>query len=523
MERSHLQPVMHTESTTMRKPSASLTLAVTLSLIVAAHFVPAHLISAQLYALDKSDGETEGDAQNGEQAKEELSTYKVGQEPLKIEIQLSGVFESSRTENISLATDAWGDLTISWAAEHGQRVKPGTPLIRCDLRKIDVAIEDLEAELAASRLALKQGDAALELLTRSVPNDLAAARRAAAEAAENVRRYEKMDRLASIKDVEHNVTSTRNSLEYQKEELRQLEKMYKADNLTEETEEIILTRTRNNVKAYEHMLNNVVAEQQRFLDITLPRREADLRQQQEAASLALKQADATLPTSLAEKQLAQEKMRISLRRSTDRLARMRRDRESMSVLAPVAGTVYYGKAVRGKWPDAATMQNDLAPGMAVKPNQVLMTIVDNDDLFVRTTVEEKQLLDLQNGAKATVTPTAFPAHNLSGKLRQVSRIPIASGKFDVVIDLAGKGETKRLAAGMSCEARFVAYQRDKAMLVPKSAVSADADGKKRYVQMVGADGKQKKRPVRVGRIVDDRLEILSGIEPGDTILRQFAD
>ena len=37
---------------------------------------------------------------------------------------------------------------------------------------------------------------------------------------------------------------------YQKEELHQLEKMYKADDLTEETEEIILTRARHRLQTY---------------------------------------------------------------------------------------------------------------------------------------------------------------------------------------------------------------------------------------------------------------------------------
>ena len=74
-----------------------------------------------------------------------------------------------------------------------------------------------------------------------------------------------------------------NFLEYVQEELKQLEKMYKADDLTEETEEIVLKRARNNVDQMKFFTEMVKYEHDRDKEIDLPR---SLAHYQHAAALA---------------------------------------------------------------------------------------------------------------------------------------------------------------------------------------------------------------------------------------------
>ena len=51
-----------------------------------------------------------------------------------------------------------------------------------------------------------------------------------------------MERPFTLKSTEFSLKMTKEKLEYEEEELRQLEKMYKADDITEETEAIVLKR-----------------------------------------------------------------------------------------------------------------------------------------------------------------------------------------------------------------------------------------------------------------------------------------
>ncbi|MEK6247206.1 MAG: hypothetical protein N2C12_03445, partial [Planctomycetales bacterium] len=215
----------------------------------------------------------------GEEAtpkKEAPTTLTIKAEPLEVEVRLPGAFESSRITPIAAKPEEWSGLTIEEIVEHDKQVKPGTVLVRFDTKKFDVALEALESDFESSKLALRQGEASLESLTKSVPHQLANLRRTAREAKENLDRYVKTGRAKSIADMEQTIKSSRNSLMYAREELNQLEKMYNADDLTEETEEIILIRSRNGVQSTEYRVQRTIDGQKQFYDVDLPRRQANL-------------------------------------------------------------------------------------------------------------------------------------------------------------------------------------------------------------------------------------------------------
>ena len=69
------------------------------------------------------------------------------------------------------------------------------------------------------------------------------------------------------------VKSSREYLDYTKEELRQLEKMYRSKDLTEETEEIILRRQRFQVESREQYLKEAELQRDQKLKVDLPRQE----------------------------------------------------------------------------------------------------------------------------------------------------------------------------------------------------------------------------------------------------------
>jgi RND family efflux transporter MFP subunit len=445
------------------------------------------------------------------------ATVTVKAEPLKAEVSVTGTFEAKSVTEIILRPEAWPELSVESAVAHGARVKKGSTLIRMSTKKIDLAIEGLERTAAASQLALKQAQVALNVAEKSVPAALAAAKRTAKHVAEDKQRFDKITKSESLKDNEYNLTSARNSLSYQLEELNQLEKMYKADDLTEETEEIILTRARNRVKAYERMLHKTLLDHDRFLKYDLPRQIKGVEYQSEQAKWVLEQAQTTLPASLTERRMAFEKMQTDHKQLQLKLAQTKRDRELLTVKSPVAGTVYYGQAARGKFAEVSTVAKLLRKSGMIKPNMVIMTIVDDSQLAVRTLVAEKDLHQILRGAEATISPTAFPDSKLTGELDVLGSVPIADGKFDATIDVNGGDRPKRLRAGMNCKAAIVAYENKAALLVPKTALKKGDDAKSGYVYVMTEKGK-KKRNVRIGRTKADKYEIIKGLKAGDKVI-----
>ena len=207
-----------------------------------------------LFAGGMAAGQEEPKAEPEKSPPAKPATHTVKQEPLKIEVSLKGVFEAQSTTEMVLRPEAWTTLKVLEAVEHGARVKRGDVLVKLDLKAIDEAIADQRTKQRLGEVALKQAEEGLRVLEATTPLDLTAAERAGRIAEEDLARHLEVDRPMNEKSARTMLESAEHSLEYAREELRQLEKMYNADDLTEETEEIILKRQRYAVKRAEFSL-----------------------------------------------------------------------------------------------------------------------------------------------------------------------------------------------------------------------------------------------------------------------------
>jgi multidrug resistance efflux pump len=424
-------------------------------------------------------------------AKERPATHEVKKAPLKIEVAVKGVFEAEEMTPVALRLEAWtpqgggGPLTVQKAVEHGGRVRKGDTVVQLDLDRIDQAVRDLEAERHLAELAIRLAEKELPVLEQTTPIDLAAAERAKRVADEDLQKFLKEDRAFSEKSAEFMVKSARDYLDYAQEELNQLEKMYKANDLTEDTEKIILRRQRNYVERAAFSLKVAEKERDELLKLDLPRRDLALREAADKLGLALDKARATLPLTVNQKRLTLDKMKYDQAKTAERLARLKQDREAMTLKAPADGVVYYGRCVNGQWTTAAAMADKLQRGGQVQPDEILLTVVSPKKLFVRTEVEEKDFHQVKPGMAAKVVPTGLPDLKIAGKVESVSAIPITPGKFlaRVAVESPGDGP---VVAGMACSVKLVPYLKADALTVPASAVFADeADEDRHHVYVRG--------------------------------------
>src|SRR5262245_24512949 len=172
-------------------------------------------------------------------------THKVEKGPFKIEVTLKGVFEAEQMTEVALRPEVWnpqsggGMLVLRKAIEHGTTVKKGEPILWLETEKLEQTIRDMENDRHLSELAIKQAEEELPLLEKGAPHELASAERAKKIADEDLKRFIEVDRDFTVQAVNQMVKQYSQYLDYAKEELKQLEKMYKSKDLTEETEEII--------------------------------------------------------------------------------------------------------------------------------------------------------------------------------------------------------------------------------------------------------------------------------------------
>ncbi len=163
---------------------------------------------------------------------------------MKVVVTLDGIFTAEKMTPVALQPEVWSQFEIVEIVKHGTEVHEGEVLVKFDAEKIDREIADLELDLHQSELAIRKAEQELPRAEKS----LAMAETDAAQNDKNARddydRYFKTDRPMILKSIEYSLKGAQFQLDYEQDELDQLEKMYKADDLTEETEEIVLKRSR---------------------------------------------------------------------------------------------------------------------------------------------------------------------------------------------------------------------------------------------------------------------------------------
>ncbi len=446
-------------------------------------------------------------------------TYTVEPGMLKVKVTLDGVFEARKMTPVSRTPKAWSQMKVLWAVKPGAKVEQGEPLVRLDAEDLDKKIEDIEAGEALAGLGLKQATEELRLLEESAPEQLKWAQRSKSTADENFEHYKKSDLAYKDKHLALDKEGINLWLESNKMEMEELKKMYEADDLVEGTEELVLKREQHSLKRTQLDYEEKTKFEFPWRNKVEKRRELEQQKKKvRDAEAALDQTETMVPIKLRRKQLEVKKMEYDRARAREHLEELKADRETMTIRAPADGVVYYGECVRGRYPSAEKIAEALKPGGGLPARQVFITIVEPGPVFVRAAAPEKNLHDLRRGQAATVTPTAYPKHKLTGEVESVKIAPAGPAPYSVTVTLDDKQGP--VLPGMTCKVELLAYQKKDALLVPAAAVfSEPADEDARYVYLQKAEGEEPlKQPVIVGRRKGDKLEVLYGLTKGDVVL-----
>jgi multidrug resistance efflux pump len=444
-------------------------------------------------------------------------TIRVETAPFKVENSLDGVFESPDAVELQLRPEAWQTFKVEKAVEHGAVVRKGDKLITLDLEEIDKAITEQMATVELSEIELKVARMEHEFLESSFPSEMANAELAARIAKESAEEYESLLKPYGEKSRDLNLRQSEDYLESEQEELRQLEKMYKADDLTEETEEIILKRQRRSVEQAMHYLEG--ARMRYTLDKKHDvRNDHNQKESLRQAMINYERATGTLPLGVARGKLNLERTRRSHDQAVLQLKKLKKDREAMdSLVAPIDGVVYFGKASRGSFASI----NPLSAGDALQPGQVFITVVNPRQLFVRLSVAEKDLDAIRQGVTGSAVPTAFSQLRIPVRIDAVGNAPITGGLYDCRTTVVVADSNSGLMPGMTCKVTLITYQAAAAISLPNAALFADEDdAEKSFVYVRKADGGAEKRTVKVGRKTEKKTEIVDGLKTGEEVFTE---
>jgi len=156
-------------------------------------------------------------------------------------------------------------------------------------------------------------------------------------------------------------------------------------------------------------------------------------------------------------------------------------------------------------------------GEMVSTGSVVAEIVDPEDIYVLSTIDEVDVSKLRLGMPVNVRVDALPDKLLEGSIYRIS--PIVSGQkqetrtFEVRTHFKEKVEF--LKPGMSADIEALSKEMKGVLHLPAQALM-DREGKKSVYVVVG--GKAKAVPVGVGYLSWSDAEIKSGLKEGDIVI-----
>jgi membrane fusion protein (multidrug efflux system) len=159
---------------------------------------------------------------------------------------------------------------------------------------------------------------------------------------------------------------------------------------------------------------------------------------------------------------------------------------------------------------------ELFTGMGATGPQI--QIVNNANLSINIEIPENYTGIIKQGAKVVVEIPAISKTFETRIDRIAQSINAASRGFTAECSIPNSAGLK---PNMSAYTKILNHSNSKAMVIPVNIIQTDEKGKYIYA-MQEKDGKKiaVKKPVTIGQLYDDNIEILSGLVSGDQIITQ---
>ncbi len=353
---------------------------------------------------------------------------------------------------------------------HGTPVGDNDVIARFCPRSIDRHIEQAERAVRSAELALKNALARAVLAEKSAGESIEDARAGLENARRSLKGWEEYELEFAARNAELRQRYLESSIEDQEDELAQLEAMYRDDELTDATEEIVLKRARRNL-ALSIKSEKIRADQRGYAaGFTEPLQTDEKRRSVMARERALDHLVKTQEIESRTRKDGIDKAGLSLKDQREKLERLLRDRGLMTLRATRPGVLLHGSA------------EDYRPGRAAPrcrrggraaTRKALFSVADPDRFEVAVDVPEPKLGSYRIGMAACVSSMAAPEPTLMGTLH-VDRFPspgsAAAGENAYEAAVRLESPVPGVAAGMRAGVKFVLQELHNVFVLPETAV-----------------------------------------------------
>jgi membrane fusion protein (multidrug efflux system) len=218
-----------------------------------------------------------------------------------------------------------------------------------------------------------------------------------------------------------------------------------------------------------------------------------------------------LDTGIAAVAVAEATLAAAMQQVEEKVAIVKVHRAQLAL----ARETWAQAAVRAPFDGLVQSRHGSAPGASVRVGDALVTIVRTDPLRFRGTVPERQALKLREGQPVTVQldGSAEPIRTAVARIAPVLDEMSRSLLFEADIP----NPDGLLRSGLFAQADVVIDADAEALVVPATSVLEFAGTEKVWLFEPGREPRGV--PVRTGRRTEGLVEIVSGLAPGDLVVK----
>jgi len=218
---------------------------------------------------------------------------------------------------------------------------------------------------------------------------------------------------------------------------------------------------------------------------------------------------------------AQEELLLALDRKNTRLISAAENRLAAlqlpkSAISKLKETKKVQQTITFYSPQNGVVENlKIREGFYVKPGSTLMSISDLSEVWIEGEVFERQAGQVKTGTPVTMTLDYLPGKTWHGQVDYI--YPTLDAKTRTVkIRLRFKNEDGEFKPNMFAQIAIHTTSDEQALLIPKEALIRT--GTQDRVVLALGEGSFKSVEVSVGRYDSESVEILSGLNEGETIV-----
>jgi multidrug efflux pump subunit AcrA (membrane-fusion protein) len=152
-------------------------------------------------------------------------------------------------------------------------------------------------------------------------------------------------------------------------------------------------------------------------------------------------------------------------------------------------------------------------GEYVSPSTKVATVVRINPLRIRIDIPEQEIPEVTVGQSVSVTTSAWPDKNFSGRIARISpNVTASSRTLSVEADI--ENSSGALKPGQFATVRILQSRSEPAVLIPARAVRTESGVSRVFVIK---DGHAEQRLVQLGQSESDLVEVRSGVAEGEQV------